>query len=488
MRHLFVLLIIMLPILVSCQEQNTNLKISKQTKKIVKKIENVNELMGSAVYYGGIRPKQYDNFSQLRKTANKDELIILTDHKNAVVRCYAFWALSNDKTVNLLPIILDHLNDDELVSTQFGCIGGQEKVGDFFISMARRPPVDNDSAGLTEKEFRLLDSILIYKKNNLSSRSRAIERIDATNSHYQKIRNLVIEDKDQSALVKLAKYNKEEDIELILNNKIDYDSEESGFFYTYKAISNFPHPSFLPLLKTNLGKTLDNSHYSNEWAQLYRAIASYKSKEACKLLEIPFAQVEHQSIRKYHLNYVFAALNEFKSEFYNDLLWRLWKDEKRISPDVYSYLNNIDSERAFALTKETLKNPNNISILDYGYDEFESSKSLTETMLDLILEKDKDFGYQLIHDNIKKSNVHNFPLYANKAGSLRRQLFVQPLLDILHKEWNAHIYLAATKALINYGRKDINQKIIEAKSINPKLTQDWGGEAFNKLLKDYKIE
>ncbi|GAA3594680.1 hypothetical protein Q4Q39_07005 [Flavivirga amylovorans] len=482
------LFVLFLPLLVACQEPNVDSKISKSTQRIVKKIEKVNELMGSAVYYGGIRPKQYDNFSQLRKTANKKELILLTSHKNAVVRCYAFWALSYDNTAKLFPIILDHLNDDELVSTQFGCTGSQEKVGDFFISIATPHHVDLNSAKLSEKEFKELDSILIYKKNNLQAKSRAIERIETTNSHYKKIKNLFIEDKDQSALVKLAKYNKEEDVELILNNKVDYDSDENGFFHTYKAISHFPHPKFLPLLEVNLKKTLDNSHFSNEWSQLYRAIASYKNEKTRILLEVPFTQVEHKSIRKYHLNFVFAALNEFKSTYYDELLWKLWKEEKRISPNIYNYLNNIDSERAFVLTKETLKEPNNISILDYGYDEFESSLSLSEIMLDLILQKEKEFGYQLIHDNIKKSNVHNFPLYANKAAELRRQMFIQPLLDILHKEWNAHIYLAATKALIKYGRKDINQKIIEAKSINPKLTQDWGGEAFDKLLKEHRIK
>ena len=92
--------------------------------------------MGSAVYYGGIRPKQYDNFEKLKETATQRELIELTNHPNGVVRCYAFWALSKDKSVDLFQIILNHINDYELVKTQFGCIGGQEKVGDFFISYA----------------------------------------------------------------------------------------------------------------------------------------------------------------------------------------------------------------------------------------------------------------------------------------------------------------------------------------------------------------
>ena len=77
-----------------------NNKISKPTKKIVKTIEKVNELMGSAVYYSGIRPEQWDNFVKLKKIATTQELIELTNHKNGVVRCYSFWALSHKKEID----------------------------------------------------------------------------------------------------------------------------------------------------------------------------------------------------------------------------------------------------------------------------------------------------------------------------------------------------------------------------------------------------
>jgi hypothetical protein len=57
----------------------------------------------------------------------------------------------------------------------------------------------------------------------------------------------VVIDNNQNALVTLAKYKNETDIELIKKN--------NNLFYTYKAISQFPHPIFFPILRKSLQET-----------------------------------------------------------------------------------------------------------------------------------------------------------------------------------------------------------------------------------------
>lgn len=463
-------------------------KISSKTNKIVQKIAKVNELMGSAVSIGGTRPKQYDNFVELEKKASKEELIELTNHPNGVVRSYSFWALSHKKNIDLFPIIKNHLIDDELVSTMFGCIVSKEKVGDFFISVATPEYIDLDSKKMDSKEMKELDSLLIFQPNNLSARFDAINRAEPTESLYPKIRELVINEKNQSALVTLAKYQKEQDIDIIKNFRDETDKDEGGYFFTYKAISYFPNPKFFPFLKSQLQKTLDNTHFSNEWTQLYRAIASYKNEEAKNQLLIPFTQVEHKHIRKYHLNMIFSALNEFQCKNYEEILWKLWEEENKISPKVFEYLSNLNSSRAFELTKKSMQNPNDLDIANFSFDNLEETKSLNEQMLDLIINKDRDFGLQLIRENIKKSNVHSFPLYATKASEIKDKSFVKPLIEILETEWNAHIYLSATKALIAYNNQEINKQILNARTKNENLRKDWGGKAFDKLLAENGIE
>lgn len=182
-------IIILFTTLISCAQTTFDeSSISKQTIKAVEKIEEVNQLMSSAVGAGGMRPEQWDNFEELKKTATKEELIELTNHPNGVVRSYSFWALSYKKDVDLFSIVKEHINDDEEISTMFGCIISNDKVGDFFIDVLTPEYVDLDSEKMNSTELTELDSLLIYQPNNLSSRYSAINRAKPTENLYPKIR------------------------------------------------------------------------------------------------------------------------------------------------------------------------------------------------------------------------------------------------------------------------------------------------------------
>ena len=110
MKILLIIIILLTASISNSQTAYNGKLISKKTKKVVKKIEKVNELMSSAVYESGMKPKQWDNFEELKITATNDELIELTNHPNGVVRCYSFWALSHIKEINIFPIVINHLN------------------------------------------------------------------------------------------------------------------------------------------------------------------------------------------------------------------------------------------------------------------------------------------------------------------------------------------------------------------------------------------
>lgn len=489
MGHL--LTIIILTLTLNCfgqQLQFDKTKISTQTKTVVAKIEKENMLMGSAVGNGGVRPKQFDNFTELQKVATKIELQELTNHPNGVVRCYSFWALTYDTSIDLLPILIKHISDDEKVSTMFGCIVSDEKVGDFFINLATPNYVDINSKKLGSSQFTIIDSILIYTPNNLYAKQEAISRARLTDRFYARARDLVIKDKNQEALVTLAKYQKEQDIPLILKNKIGNNSDD-GYFFTYRAISEFPHPSFFSLLEKNLMQTLNDDHYSTEWRELYKAIASYKSNNALALLKIPFTQVKHENIKEYHIDFIFGAVQDFYTPIYDELLWTMWGDGKKINAKVFNLLYPKNSGRAFQLTKKTLQNADDFYYLNTGSfsEDEELSVNLLDVMLDTVLAKDKPYAIQLINKNIRGINVHQFPTFAAKALKIRDPSFVTSLFDRLKTEDNPHIYLKATEVLIALKDKEINSRIIEVAETNPALKKDWGGKEFTKLLKDNGI-
>lgn len=474
--------------LISCGQTTYNEDaVYKKTKRIVGKIEKVNQLMGSAVYSSGERPKQWDNFKELEQNATNNELTELTNHPNGVVRSYAFWALTHQKDIDLLRILKNHLNDTELVETQFGCIGGREMVGDFYIQVMTPQYVDLNSEKMKSKELAELDSLLIYQPNKLSARYSAINRAEPTENLYPKIRELVIKENNQGALVTLAKYQKEQDIEIIKNNRSENDKIESGYYHTYVAISQFPRPEFIPLLETNLNKTLDNTHFSNEWRELYKAIASYKNKKALELLKIPFSKVEHQNIKKYHIEFVYGAIQIFQDPIYDELYWKVWEEEGSISPEIYKYLFKKNPSKTYELTKkEMIENyqpkksdfvPTSIGV--------EFTEGIYETMLNVLLVNDKVLANKVIAEQIQNSNVHNLSLYTSKVN--KQKIFVEPLFERLENAWNAHIYLEVIKTLIEFNDKSVNERILETRKRNKNLTEDWGGKALDKLLADNNI-
>lgn len=490
MKHLINILILTITLNSFGQRfQFDKTKISSQTKTIVEKIEKKNMLMGSAVGYGGTRPEQFDNFTDLKNVATDDELQELTNYPNGVVRCYSFWALSYKTSFNLLPIVIRHIPDDESVSTMFGCIVSDENVGDFFINLVTPDYIDINTKKLDSTEFGILDSILIYSPNNLHAKQNAIRRAKLTERFYIRARDLVTKDKNQEALVALAKYQKEQDIPLILENKIG-SKPDVGYLFTYRAICEFPHPDFFPLLEQNLKQTLTDDHFSTEWRELYKAIANYKNNKAIELLTVPFTQVKHENIREYHIDFVFGALQKYQTPLFDDLLWRLWLTEKKISPDVFKYLSNRNPQRAFNLAKETLLLPEDYDFVNdiNDIEHLSSTENLIETMLAVVLNQDRSFALNVIARNLLIEDISIFQFFADKAAQIKDTIFVEPLFIRLEKDDNPHIYLRAAEALIAYNDKGINKRIAAAKKINNNLTKGWGGEEFMKLLKLNKIE
>lgn len=144
--------------------------ITLPVAQLVDSIAAQNEVMGSAVGFAGIRPRQYDHFMRLKEKASEQELLDLTGHPNPAVRSYAFWALAGKTPDSLFPVIADHLNDTARVETMFGCFTEQIMVGDFFIAVATGN-IEESLHKLSKKEQLMLDSLLLHTKNSLSTRA-----------------------------------------------------------------------------------------------------------------------------------------------------------------------------------------------------------------------------------------------------------------------------------------------------------------------------
>ena len=470
----------------------TSSEISNETNLIVKKIEKINVLMGSAVGSAGIKPKQYENFEELKKNASKQELLTLINHSNGVVRCYSFWALASNKNTNLFSIVKDHITDSIAVKTQFGCIGSIEKVGDFFINLVNPKYENTDVRQLSQTEFNKLQSLLINKENNLYAGYDAIENAVPTEYLYPKVREMVVKHHNQSALITLSKYKNPKDIELILKNRHQdlNDDGESGYFYTFRAIQNFPDSHFFPFLEKRLYETLDNDHFSNEWFELYSAIAAYKNQKSLDLLKVPFTKVKHQNIKEYHIKFVYEAILANKCELYDDLLWKIWQNEHIITIDGFDYFLKLNSAKTLELSKKEFNSKYQIKQTKVipKIDKSMFSENLEETMLNFILLNDKSLAYDIIKDKITNAYVNDFEMYCTKVLELKDVSFTETLFKRLKTEDNPHVYLQIVETLISFKDQSINKRILDTRKKNKNMNEDWGNDSLDEILKKNNIK
>lgn len=461
-------------------------KISTKTKTIVKAISKENRLTNEYIGEAGTKSKQFENFEKLKK-ATTEELLILTNHPNGVVRCYSFWALGFHPNIDLLEIVKNHLNDNEEIEYQSGCIISSEKVGDFYISLVTPNYVDLDVKKLNESQRKNLDSLLIYQSNELNARFEAIETATETPKLYSVLRNLYLKTSNQSALVKLSKYKREEDISLILANRLNDDDKESGYFHTYRAIQNFPKDDFIPFLEARLKETLDETHFSSEWRELYSAIVMYKNPKALELLNVPFSQVEHENIKKYHLDFIYDAILENFDICYAEILWKIWEQNNEITLKGYRFYLQNNISRGYEMSiNELLGEKYKIDFIP-TFNETVFTDNLEESMLNLVLMNDKEVAYKIISSKILNANVHDFPIYTKFIKKNNDKKFIETLFERLEKEDNPHVYLDIAKTLIDFKDKTINYRIVETRKLNKKLTEDWGGKALTELLKENNI-
>ena len=98
------------------QEKSPDVKVSRKVNKIVNRIEATNKLHGSSIGRSGMKSKQYILFESLKKSANVQELLALTEHSNAVVRCYSYWAILD------IPDIVFKKADEEGIKVKYNTL------------------------------------------------------------------------------------------------------------------------------------------------------------------------------------------------------------------------------------------------------------------------------------------------------------------------------------------------------------------------------
>ncbi|HMI77417.1 MAG TPA: HEAT repeat domain-containing protein [Ferruginibacter sp.] len=123
-----------------------------------------NEMHSGAVGYSGIKTDQYKRYEKLSGFASDLDLIRLTDHKNPVVRAYAFEALAERNSGAAIPVFQKHLNDKEEFKSIGGCLAETISVNKCML-LSLQPYDGNESISLSKKEFKKYAKIITGHDN-----------------------------------------------------------------------------------------------------------------------------------------------------------------------------------------------------------------------------------------------------------------------------------------------------------------------------------
>jgi hypothetical protein len=303
--------------LFACKAKQDKLS-SVSINEITTDIAKTNVLMGDAVGIAGERPAQWYRYEVLCSKATDKELLTLTKDTNAVVRCYAFQALAERSRTRLFPVIVQHLSDTTTIHTLYGCLGGSQRAGDFFLEIIRENKDTGTFNLLSEKERVIIDSLLLFNSNNrLQARDELLAEIQPLERYYERLKQIAIEEKSKVAVVALAKYRKQQDKPLIA----ELLQEKNNQFYGFAAVVNFPDRSFFPILKQTLTNEVTKNNGGNDRRiqLLYQAIVQYKDQTSRQLLQSVLKEAKGmQSI--YHSDYLHQALKKYPAAIYDGLL------------------------------------------------------------------------------------------------------------------------------------------------------------------------
>lgn len=188
---------------------NISLGQTKKLTALVDQIAKINEVQQEHVGFSGSESENYKNFKQLKEIVTTEELLILTDNKNATVACYASWALADKSYPDLKTIFQKFISQDKQVETISGCIKSQDNISSELynrywnsVNITERP---------TNKILLELDSIVIFSKNPYwLLLNRAMENRVYQEPYKSQISILAFDKGYKEAILYLLNWNKAE--------------------------------------------------------------------------------------------------------------------------------------------------------------------------------------------------------------------------------------------------------------------------------------
>lgn len=237
---------------------------SRKLTAIVEKIVKINEVQEEQVGFAGSESENYKNFKQLKEIATTEELIQLTDNKNATVACYASWALADNAYPDLKAIFQKFVLQDKEVVTFSGCIVSENNISSELyhrywnkVDVSKRP---------NDKILLELDRIVIFsKKPYWLLLNRALENRIYAEPYKTQISILAFEQGQREAIFYLSNWHKAEFVDRIKIALVKYLNEtefkNTGTTDYYKTVEELFKFNDLEIREVIIAKMKKDRHW-----------------------------------------------------------------------------------------------------------------------------------------------------------------------------------------------------------------------------------
>lgn len=211
----------------------------KSVEEIVVRFIAANEVQYEHIGMGSTQSKLYQDFLILKKIARTDELTSLSKHPDAVVRCYAGWALIDRKYSRLDNIYLSFLNrDTEIFQYSVDVVSPSTVAVEFYHRYWNSLEYKEKA---TDPLLLKLDSLTLYnEKAHWGLILRAMENRVYPRSYHKQIEYLAFDKRDIHAIYYLSNWYKAEYIDRLKPALAAYlqntDFEDVGVDYYYKIV------------------------------------------------------------------------------------------------------------------------------------------------------------------------------------------------------------------------------------------------------------
>jgi hypothetical protein len=212
---------------------------SQSVDEIVKQFISTNEVQYEHIGFGSTKSKLYQDYLTLTQIADNNELIKLTNHNNAIVRCYAGWALIDRKYSRLDSIYHSFLNNDAKVTTYSIDIKGNDNISSEFYHRYWNSLDFKDKA--KDSVLFKLDSLTLYNANSdWLLILRALNNRIYPKSYNKQIEFLAFEKNNRQAIFYLSNWYKADYVEKLKPTLIKYlqktDFKNVGITPYYQVI------------------------------------------------------------------------------------------------------------------------------------------------------------------------------------------------------------------------------------------------------------